>query len=102
MPCSPATQAKGNDAMRGLDGFPSGLTPQCGVCFVGWLANSPLLAAPPFAHPSALHRQRVGELKGDTPWGQPLKTLPSPWCRACDGRKKNKPAGAGLLLVKSA
>ena len=53
--------------MRGLDSFPFGLTAQCDVCFVRWLANSQLLAAPPFAHPSALHRQRVGELKGDTP-----------------------------------
>jgi len=53
--------------MRGLAGFPFGLAPQCGVCFVGWLANSPLLAAPPFAHPSALRGQRVGGLREDTP-----------------------------------
>lgn len=54
--------------MRGLDGFPFGLAAQCGVCFVRWLANSQLLAAPPFAHPSALRGQRAGELKGGTPW----------------------------------
>ena len=44
---------------------------------------------------------RVGELKGDTPWGQPLKTLPGPRCWLCHAAK-NKPAGAGLLLVKRA
>jgi hypothetical protein len=53
--------------MRGLDGFPFGLAAQCGVCFVGRLANSPLLAAPPFAHPSALRGQRVGQLMDGTP-----------------------------------
>jgi hypothetical protein len=53
--------------MRGLDGFPFGLAAQCGVCFVGRLANSPLLASPPFAHPSALRGQRVEELMDDTP-----------------------------------
>lgn len=51
-----------------LAGFPFGLAPHCGVCFVARFANSSLLAASRFAHPSALRGQRAGVLMDGTPW----------------------------------
>ncbi|WP_235514252.1 hypothetical protein, partial [Acidovorax sp. Root217] len=60
------------------------------------LANSPLLAAPRFAHPSACRGQRGGEMNDDTPY---LKTVNQGASMDQNQDKKpSPPAGGGFWV----